>query len=93
MAWEVLVDVETTTALRTTGGHVWNAARALFQFLAHTHVPGIEEDGVTVLELGAGCGWLGLNVAANLPDSAKVRNVSVLISGGMCVHCSSASRP
>lgn len=84
------VEVNTTTVLRTTGGHVWNAARALFTFLADRGLLEREGSGagVSVLELGAGCGWLGLNVALNLPKSAEVV-LTEQCTGGAMEHLSS----
>jgi len=67
-----------TKALRTTGGKVWDAARYLFKFLEvlHSHsvkwLPTKSLDGKRYLELGSGCGWLGCNLANNLPDSTFV---------------------
>lgn len=33
---------------------------------------GLDKPGVRILELGAGLGYLGLNVARNLPRAAEV---------------------
>lgn len=57
--------------LTTTGGHVWPAARRLAEFFEiDSHVLGLNRTGVTVLELGAGVGWLGISMARNLPNLA-----------------------
>jgi hypothetical protein len=46
---------------------VWTAARRLRDYLeAEQAVLGLRRSGLRVLELGAGCGWLGLTVAHNL---------------------------
>lgn len=60
------VDVE-SRALNTTGGHVWNAARVLADRLSR----GKWNLG-RVLEIGAGTGWLGLVVAANVDNTHVV---------------------
>jgi len=72
---EAVVDV----GLTTTGGHVWAAARRLASFLERSGGPYLclddsgagSHDGrpLKLLELGAGCGWLGLTVARNCPPS------------------------
>jgi hypothetical protein len=100
----------TGSTIGTTGGHVWDAARRLADFLeteedelklrrpgtgcsavnlclpATTHLllpsnsspaqrPIISRphplcaSGLKVIELGAGCGWLGLTVAKNIPSA------------------------
>ena len=61
------------TPLTTTGGHVWPAAKRLAAFLEHEHrALGMDREGATVLELGAGCGWLGMTLAHNLPSLSCV---------------------
>ena len=57
--------------LTTTGGHVWPAAQRLAEFLeSESPMLGLDRMGVTVLELGAGVGWLGITMARNLPGLA-----------------------
>lgn len=66
-AWTYDDVVTENAALTTTGGRVWPAAYRLAEYLEHEldsmfprgHAP-------TVLELGAGCGWLGLVLARNM---------------------------
>ena len=70
--WVFDVEVE-NTPLATTGGHTWAAAYRLadYLFAAATEV-GLNNPGVRILELGAGCGWLGTTLARNLPHAAAV---------------------
>jgi len=72
MAWKMDVEVE-NTPLTTTGGHTWRAAYRLADYLSASapHL-GLDAPGVNILELGAGCGWLGATVARNLPNAALV---------------------
>lgn len=61
------------TALETTGGRVWPAAHRLATFLAaEAHTLGLDREGISILELGAGCGWLGITLARNLPGAACI---------------------
>lgn len=79
--------VETTIKLSTTGGCVWGAAEAAIAFFERhwdTVVVGAEQDGggegdaatrrrsLRVLELGAGCGKLGLTIALNCRPAVSV---------------------
>jgi hypothetical protein len=71
--WAPPIEVDTTTTLSTTGGHVWDAARRMYKFLSvMSSQIGLNKPGVTVLELGAGCGWLGINIARNLKDAGNI---------------------
>jgi hypothetical protein len=90
--------VETTITLTTTGGTVWGAAEAAIRFFERhwdAVVVGAEEEDAAagagqrplrVLELGAGCGKLGLTVALNRQGeeggsaAATSRRVSVLLT-------------
>ncbi|KAJ9473635.1 hypothetical protein DIPPA_22221 [Diplonema papillatum] len=60
------------TDLDTTGGTIWEAAHVLGRFLEESGVVGSEACGnrgrPKVLELGSGCGWLGILVALNCPQ-------------------------
>lgn len=72
MSWIKDVQVE-NTPLTTTGGHTWAAAYRLADYFAATATElGLDIPGVRVLELGAGCGWLGNTLARNLPEAALV---------------------
>ena len=80
------VRVLTTTALTTTGGTVWRAARAaLDYFEAAAGGIGLARPGVRILELGAGCGWLGMTLARNLPNAGEVC-VTEMAFGGALAH-------
>lgn len=67
------VQVE-STPLDTTGGHTWRAAYRLADFLEAmaAQLCLSQPGGVTLLELGSGCGWLGCTLARNLPPSSLV---------------------
>ena len=55
-----------TSPLESTGGKVWHAAVSLYDFLKC--VPELSRSGLRVLELGSGCGWLGLTLANDRID-------------------------
>lgn len=72
MAWVLDAEVE-STPLSTTGGHTWEAARRLAAYLsAAADQLGLGRPGLRLLELGSGTGWLGANVARNMPQAALV---------------------
>ena len=53
-----------------TGGRVWPAAHTLCSYLEMCATAlGLHRDGIRILELGAGCGLLGLTLARNLPGA------------------------
>eukprot|EP00958_Prasinococcus_capsulatus_P024785 scaffold3941_cov412-Prasinococcus_capsulatus_cf.AAC.13 len=55
------------------GGYVWDAARHLASFLEVAGDRfGLLRPGVRILELGAGCGWLGLTIARNVETVAEI---------------------
>ena len=62
-----------TTTFATTGGHVWQAAHRLAEYLeAVVSDVGLDRPGAKILELGAGTGWLSMVLARNLPDADRV---------------------
>eukprot|EP00041_Stephanoeca_diplocostata_P017245 m.343913 g.343913 ORF g.343913 m.343913 type:complete len:284 (+) comp20638_c0_seq2:310-1161(+) len=66
-------DVERGIAMATTGDHVWDAARHLRRYLeVDGDSIGLTQPGITVLELGAGCGYLGMTVARNVPTLGRM---------------------
>lgn len=85
--------VETTIKLSTTGGTVWGAAEAAIAFFERHWDALVAEAGAgsgrptRVLELGAGCGKLGLTLALNKRGPS---GVSVLLTeqpgGGALEH-------
>ncbi|WIA08326.1 hypothetical protein OEZ85_007768 [Tetradesmus obliquus] len=76
--WIDDITVQTTKQLTTTGGTVWNAARRCAGYLEHeATIIGLDRPGVRVLELGAGCGLLGLLVARNTPAAHLPHMASV----------------
>ena len=58
-------DIVTT---QTTGGKIWDAARKLLDYLVADGLGDVR----SVLELGAGCGWLG-EPRARVPASRERR--------------------
>lgn len=52
--------------LESTGGKVWDAAIAFRYFL--NELPELLQGGLRVLELGSGCGWLGMSLAKERKD-------------------------
>lgn len=83
--------VETTIKLSTTGGTVWGAAEAAIAFFSrhwdNLHPNHHQRRPLRVLELGAGCGKLGLTLALN---TAQGGGCSVLLTeqpgGGALEH-------
>eukprot|EP00960_Hanusia_phi_P068221 766789-Hanusia_phi.AAC.1 len=74
MAWDrdILIESDALRGqpLSTTGGRVWDAAHRMADFLeAMQEDLGLSRPGMQILELGAGCGWLGMTVARNLPHA------------------------
>ncbi|KAL4536800.1 hypothetical protein Ndes2437B_g06204 [Nannochloris sp. 'desiccata'] len=62
------------TPLSTTGGHTWKAAYRLANYFSSTAANiglngGPQINKINILELGAGCGYLGITVARNLPNA------------------------
>jgi len=81
--WVRDVAVE-STPLTTTGGHTWAAAYRLADFLeAAAGELALHAPGLALLELGAGCGWLGATLARNLPAAGLVC-LTEQESGGGC---------
>ena len=66
-----LGELEERKALRTTHRRVWCGAQLLLQFFQQNSAERerIAQAGIQVLELGSGSGWLGLNLAAMLPNA------------------------
>jgi len=65
---------------QTTGGHVWDAARRLKDYiLAENALAGCS----SVLELGAGTGWLGMSLALQLRGLTRVA-LTELEDGNAC---------
>jgi len=86
LIWAADIESTTTVKLSTTGGHVWDASYRLFDFLNYFFE---DEDftnkKVNILELGAGCGWLGLNLAKNLRNVSQVC-LTEQVNGGAMEH-------
>ncbi|KAF4675937.1 hypothetical protein FOL47_007004 [Perkinsus chesapeaki] len=60
-----------SAALTTTGGRVWSASHDMFTFLKEkTDIFSLKKG--RILELGSGCGWLGMEVASLLPSTVEV---------------------
>lgn len=72
LRWQVDTITVESTPLTTTGGHTWQAARHLAAYLEHcyaTDTHAMRTQPLRVLELGAGCGWLGTVFATNVPTA------------------------
>eukprot|EP00299_Pterocystis_sp_00344_P004733 c16006_g1_i1.p1 GENE.c16006_g1_i1~~c16006_g1_i1.p1 ORF type:complete len:249 (+),score=29.13 c16006_g1_i1:92-748(+) len=55
--------------MSTTGGHVWDAVHHFLDFLEIMKEDiGLDQPNVRVVELGAGCGYLGMVIGRNLPN-------------------------
>ena len=52
--------------LESTGGKVWEASLRFLDFVRD--VPELSRPGSRILELGSGCGWLGMSLAKERPD-------------------------
>ena len=70
-------DFTEIVSTQTTGGEVWDAARKLLDYLVADGLAG----AISVLELGAGCGWLGMSLAQALPHLELVV-LTELVDGG-----------
>jgi len=81
-AREIIIDTpETFSSLvteQTTGGKVWDAAVALFEYLEAR--PHLLSGQPSVLECGAGTGWLGMSLAARHELSDVV--LTEMVQGG-----------
>ena len=82
------MNVRTENAyLTTTGGKVWPAARSMFKLVEEKVVEALENRGkqtpLRILELGSGCGWLGMNVCARFGSSVEVV-MTEQENGGAC---------
>jgi hypothetical protein len=56
--------------LESTGGKVWDASLAFFGFLSASREL-TSPQPMNILELGSGCGWLGMRMSKQFP-SAKI---------------------
>eukprot|EP00040_Diaphanoeca_grandis_P000719 m.16277 g.16277 ORF g.16277 m.16277 type:complete len:356 (+) comp10970_c0_seq1:199-1266(+) len=83
---KIRTSVERGTNISTTGGFVWEAARTLLRFLeCECASIGLDQTNATILELGAGTGFLGMSVAKNLPSCAVVM-ITEMEQGGALEH-------
>ena len=71
-------DIVTT---QTTGGKIWDAARKLLDYFESLHQGNQLTSVRSVLELGAGCGWLGMSLAREYPQIKRVV-LTELVDGG-----------
>ena len=80
--WVRDADVQ-TASLTTTGGVTWPAARRLSEYLeAMESSIGLDRPGAQAVELGAGCGWLGITLARNI-SSIKLTLTEQENGGGL----------
>eukprot|EP01134_Creolimax_fragrantissima_P006240 CFRG6240T1 len=67
------INIETNKTLDTTGGHLWDAAKRLFEFMENEQETyDLSRDGLRMLELGSGTGWLGIALAMNLHNADSI---------------------
>jgi predicted nicotinamide N-methyase len=57
--------------LESTGGKVWQASLRFYSFLSSDPLFS-RSSSSKILELGSGCGWLGLMIAKDLPESSVI---------------------
>lgn len=57
--------------LESTGGKVWSASLAFYEFLINS-LSFSDGSARSLLELGSGCGWLGMRVAKAFPSCSVV---------------------
>ena len=89
MPWDVENIIVDNKPLATTGGRVWDAARQCAQFLSQSGMYHeiMSRPGARLLELGAGCGWLGLAIANNVAkDKAELVCLTERAEGGGLAH-------
>mmetsp|Transcript_360 Transcript_360/g.1165 ORF Transcript_360/g.1165 Transcript_360/m.1165 type:complete len:261 (-) Transcript_360:233-1015(-) len=66
---------------QTTGGHVWEAARALLHYIEQTKAL---HGCTSLLELGAGTGWLGMSLALQLRQQLERVALTEMEEGNAC---------
>ncbi|KNC80872.1 hypothetical protein SARC_06771 [Sphaeroforma arctica JP610] len=67
------VRIETNKTLETTGGHTWEAAIKLFDFIgSQQEICDLDRGNERLLELGSGTGWLGIALTLNLPNIESI---------------------
>jgi hypothetical protein len=72
-------DFLTIADMQTTGGHVWEAARVLFDFLTtEDRAPLLSG---SILELGSGTGWLGMALACHAGPRLQRVVMSEMLQG------------
>lgn len=71
MSWAdaIVIEADSDVTGHTTGGRVWRAAEHLTAFFQRMHPDHVKLRG-NILELGAGCGLLGMAIAAAIPDAS-----------------------
>ena len=83
MPWDRSVVYE-STALTTTGGVKWDASVYLCDYLEDQCTElGLDQANVRILELGSGCGWLGMILARNLPEAKSILVTEQAAGGGL----------
>ena len=80
-------DLQERMALRTTHRRVWSGAQTLLNYLVASKAQlGLMQPGVRVLELGSGAGWLGLNLAAAVPNMELTMSELPLATPALRAH-------
>ena len=69
-------DFTTIVSSQTTGGHVWEAARVLFDYISRNAE--VLPEGGAILELGSGTGWLGMALACRFSQLRRVMLTEML---------------
>eukprot|EP00301_Raphidiophrys_heterophryoidea_P005673 c12356_g4_i1.p1 GENE.c12356_g4_i1~~c12356_g4_i1.p1 ORF type:complete len:517 (+),score=133.60 c12356_g4_i1:45-1553(+) len=79
-------DVARGNPLSTTGGHVWSAVHHFVSYFETTKEEiRLDQPQIRVLELGAGCGLLGMTIARNIP-TIKEMCLTEMEMGGALEH-------
>lgn len=76
-------DYMTMVKTQTTGGHIWEATRVLFDYIvdSNNEAQTLLPRGGTVLELGSGTGWLGMAIASRFGQQLRRVMLTEMLDG------------